>query len=72
MIDKPIADEMRRVRHNRAEHAYARKHVNAYADKQYANVSENEARDHYLGRGVRERLKKPTIVLDGLPIGQRS
>lgn len=67
MIKNPIHREMMRVAHIAAERRYARKHVDAYIDRQYEKVGEQEALDFYRGRGVRERKKKPTVVVGSTP-----
>jgi len=66
MIKQVVGREMRRVIHNRLEKAYARKQVLNYVDRQYEKVSENEARDYYLGRG-RRRERKPFVDVGSTP-----
>jgi len=67
MIRNPIAREMLRVKHNSSEKAYARRHVDEYVDRQYEKVGDQEVLDFYRGRGVREREKKPMVVVGSTP-----
>lgn len=67
MVLDPTRKELARLNHLHAERAYARKHVEAYVDKQYDKVGEQEALDHYRGRGVRERKKKTMVVVGSTP-----
>ena len=67
MVSKPIAAEMLRTFQLQRERALARREVLRYVDKQYDKVSDTEVEEFYSGRGVRDREKKPMVVVGSTP-----
>jgi hypothetical protein len=67
MITDPIKRELARIAALKAERAYARGDVLEYVDRQYEKVGDQEALNHYRGRGHGGREKKPMVVVGSTP-----